>query len=74
MLTNVGDGKFKIGPFSHFKGKNIFKKKTRKKKKKKKKRKQTRKKKFKKFAGVKCRDKLENKLSQKEKVAKDTRF
>ena len=34
MLTNVGDGKFKIGPFSHFKGKNIFEKKTRKKKKK----------------------------------------
>ena len=33
MLTSVGDGKFIIGPFSHFKGKNIFKKKTRKKQK-----------------------------------------
>ena len=33
-----------------------------------------RKKFFKKTAGVKCRDKLENKLSQKEKVAKDKRF
>ena len=33
-----------------------------------------RKKIFKKVAGVKCRDKLENKLSQKEKVAKDKRF
>ena len=29
---------------------------------------------FKKVAGVKCRDKLENKLSQKEKVAKDKRL
>ena len=29
---------------------------------------------FKKVTGVKCRDKLENKLSQKEKVAKDKRF
>ena len=27
MLTNVGDGKFKIGSLSHFNGKNIFKKK-----------------------------------------------
>ena len=32
------------------------------------------KKSFKKVARVKCRDKLENKLSQKEKIAKDTRF
>ena len=54
METNVGDGKSKIGPLSHFKGKN-------------------KKKKIKKVAGVKCRDKSENNLSQKEKVAKDTR-
>ena len=32
------------------------------------------KKNFKNVASVKCRDKLENKLSQKEKIAKDTRF
>ena len=33
-----------------------------------------RKKIFKKVAGVKCRDKLENKLLKKEKVAKEKRF
>ena len=46
----MGDGKSKIGPLSHFKGKNKKKK------------------------SIKRRDKSENKLSQKEKVAKDTRF
>ena len=29
---------------------------------------------FTKVTGVKCRDKSESKLSQKEKIAKDTRF
>ena len=57
MQTNLGKEKSRIGPLSHVKGKNIFKKK-----------------KIKKVAGDKCRDKLENKLSQKEKVVKDTRF
>ena len=38
------------------------------------KKKTEKKKKFKKVAGVKFHDKSENKLSQKEKVAKDTRL
>ena len=56
----MGDGKSKIRPLSHFKGKKHFqeKKKSRKEK----------------VAAVKCRDKLENKLSQKGKVAKEKRF
>ena len=32
------------------------------------------KKKIKKVTGVRCHNKLENKLSQKEKIVKDTRF
>ena len=65
----MGDGMSKIRLLSHFKGKNIFKKKNFKKAKK-----IEKKKNFEKVAGVKYRDKLENKLSQKEKVAKDRRF
>ena len=67
MKTDVEDGKSKIGSFSHFKGNIIFKKKKYKKENRKEK-------KIKKVTGVRCHDKLENKLSQKEKIAKDTRF